>query len=273
MLFGGINDKFTGFVQEVTPHEVAHQWWGHAVGWASYHDQWLSEGFAEFSAGLFLQQAMGKNWRKDYIEFWERLRQRILEKNNFGVAPNDAGPLWMGLRLISPRTENAYQNVTYPKGAYVLQMLRSVMYSDDQDKEFIAMMHDFVESHRNTAATTESFKAVAEKHMTSWMDLGKNGRLDWFFNEWVYGTQIPRYHLEYQTSPAEGKVKLHVTVSQSEVDSQFVMLVPVFADFGNGMIRLGQVSVGDNNSRSVDILVPSQPKKVALNPYKDILER
>ena len=60
MLFGGINNKFTGFVQEVTPHEVAHQWWGHAVGWASYHDQWLSEGFAEFSAGLFLQQAVGR---------------------------------------------------------------------------------------------------------------------------------------------------------------------------------------------------------------------
>ncbi|MGA8152282.1 MAG: carboxypeptidase regulatory-like domain-containing protein [Terriglobales bacterium] len=87
MLFGHINNKFTGFVQEVTPHEVAHQWWGHAVGWASYHDQWLSEGFAEFSAGLFLQEAFGKNWRKDYIEFWDRLRQRILEKNDFGVAP------------------------------------------------------------------------------------------------------------------------------------------------------------------------------------------
>ena len=53
MLFGQINAKFTGFVQEVTPHEVAHQWFGHSVGWASYHDQWLSEGFAEFAAGLF----------------------------------------------------------------------------------------------------------------------------------------------------------------------------------------------------------------------------
>ena len=115
MLFGNIDSKFTGFVQEVTPHEVAHQWWGHAVGWASYHDQWLSEGFAEFSAGLFLQQAMGGDWRKDYIEFWQRLQRRILEKNNFGVSPNDAGPLWMGLRLISPRSESAYQNNTYPE--------------------------------------------------------------------------------------------------------------------------------------------------------------
>jgi hypothetical protein len=277
MLFGQINSKFTGFVQEVTPHEVSHQWWGHGVGWASYHDQWLSEGFAEFSAGLFLQQAVGTDWRKDYIDFWERLRQRLLEKNSFGIAPNDAGPLWMGLRLISPRTENAYQNVTYPKGAFVLQMLRSMMYDPDdkdQDKGFIAMMHDFVESHRERAATTESFKAIAEKHMTKLMDLGKNGRLDWFFSEWVYGTQVPRYHFEYQLAPADGgKVKLHMTVTQSEVDEHFAMLVPVFADFGKGMVRLGQVAIIGNTTRSVDVLLPGQPKKVALNAYREILER
>ena len=275
MLFGQINNKFTGFVQEVTPHEVAHQWWGHAVGWGSYHDQWLSEGFAEFSAGLFLQQAVGKDWRRDYIEFWERLRQRILEKNNFGVAPNDAGPLWMGLRLISPRTENAYQNVTYPKGAYVLQMLRSIMYSpEDHDKPFIAMMHDFVESHRERAATTESFKAIAEKHMSKMMDLEGNGHLDWFFDEWVYGMEVPRYHFEYQLSPeVGGKVKLHMTIAQSDVDEHFAMLVPVFADFGSGMVRIGQVGIAANSTRTVDTLLPSQPKKVALNAYKDVLER
>jgi|HubBroStandDraft_1064217.scaffolds.fasta_scaffold00298_20 hypothetical protein len=277
MLFGHIDNNFTGFVQEVTPHEVSHQWWGHAVGWASYHDQWLSEGFAEFSAGLFLQQAVGKDWRKDYIDFWERLRQRILEKNNFGIAPNDAGPLWMGERLISPRTGNAYQNVVYPKGAYVLQMLRSIMYSpDDEDKAFIAMMHDFVESHRERAATTESFKAIAEKHMTKLMNLDGNGRLDWFFNEWVYGTQVPRYHFEYQVVKSDGgQVKLHMTITQSEVDEHFAMLVPVFADFGNGngMVRLGQVGILGNTTRNVDIVLPSQPKKVALNAYKDILER
>ncbi len=275
MLFGNIDTKFSGFVQEVTPHEVAHQWWGHAVGWSSYHDQWLSEGFAEFSAGLFLQQAMVGDWHKDYIEFWTRLHDRILEKNNFGVAPNDAGPLWMGLRLISPRSENAYQNVIYPKGAYVLQMLRSIMYSpQDQDKAFIAMMHDFVDSHRGKAASTESFKAIAEKHMSKTMDLAGNGRLDWFFDEWVYETQVPRYHFDYQLSPADGgKVMLHMTITQSGVDDHFVMLVPVFVDFGFGMVRIGQVGVAGNSTRSAEVLLPSQPKKVVLNAFKDILER
>jgi len=53
------------------------------------------------------------------------------------------------------------------QGAYVLQMLRSIMYSaQDQDKAFIAMMHEFVESHRDRAASSESFKAIVEKHMS-----------------------------------------------------------------------------------------------------------
>ena len=279
MLFGGINTKFNGFVQEVTPHEVAHQWFGHAVGWASYHDAWLSEGFAEFAAGLFLQQAFGNNWKKDYLEFWERQRKQILEKDNFGIAPNDSGPLWLGLRLVSPRTPLAYRYVTYPKGAYVLLMLRSLMYDDfatggDHEKPFKDMMHDFVASHHDRPASTESFKAIVEKHMTKQMDLQKNGRMDWFFAEWVYGTEVPRYSFKYETSPEEGgKFKVHAEITQSEVDEHFAMLVPLFADFGNTTVRLGQVEVVGNSTRNVNFVLDKQPKKVMINAFKDVLER
>jgi hypothetical protein len=279
MLFGHIDANFTGFVQEVTPHEVAHQWFGHAVGWASYHDQWLSEGFAEFAAGLFLQQAVGPKWQKDYLDFWERQRNRILAKNNFGISPNDAGPLWLGLRLISPRSEQAYQGDTYSKGAYVLNMLRSIMWddnaaSDKHDQPFIDMMHDFISAHRDTPASIESFKAVVEKHITKQMDLQQNGRLDWFFREWVMGTQVPRYSFHYEVQPVDAThIKIRAEITQSEVDQNFAMLVPVFADFGNGMARLGQVAVIGSSTRTVIFNLDRQPKKVVLNAYKDILER
>ena len=279
MLFGHIDAKFTGFVQEVTPHEVAHQWFGHSVGWASYHDQWLSEGFAEFAAGLFLQQAVGPKWQKDYIEFWERQRVRILEKNNFGVSPNDAGPLWLGIRLISPRSGQAYQGVTYSKGAYVLAMLRSLMHAEygsagDPDQAFMDMMHDFMERHRDTPASTESFQAVAEKHMTKKMDLQQNGRLDWFFREWVWGTHVPRYSFKYEVQPADsGKFKVHAEITQSGVDENFAMFVPIFADFGDGMVRLSQVAIAGNSTRPVNFVLDRKPKKVSLNAYKEILER
>jgi hypothetical protein len=278
MLFGRIDSKFSGFVQEVTPHEVAHQWFGHSVGWASYHDQWLSEGFAEFAAGLFLQQATGPKWHKDYLDFWERQRVRILEKNNFGVSPNDAGPLWLGIRLISPRSEQAYQGVTYSKGAYVLLMLRSLMYADqaegNRDQPFIDMMHDFMESHHNSNASTETFKAIVEKHMPKRLDLQQNGRLDWFFDEWVYGTQVPRYHFKYDVLPGDkGNIKVRVEITQSEVDQNFAMFVPVFADFGQGWVRLGQLALAGNSTRVAIFNMDRQPKKVALNVYKDVLER
>ncbi len=279
MLFGQINNKFTGFVREVTPHEVAHQWFGHGVVWASYHDVWLSEGFAEFAAGLFLQQAVGPKWQKDYIDFWDRQRVRILEKNNFGIAPNDAGPLWLGIRLISPRSEQAYQGVIYSKGAYVLSMLRSIMYDDQaaaghHEQAFMDMMHDFMETHRDAPASTESFKAVAEKHMTKQMDLQQNGRLDWFFSEWVYGTEVPRYDFKYDVLEGDGgKIKIRAVITQSEVNDRFAMFVPVFADFGSGMLRLGQVVIAGNSTRTVDFILDAKPKKVAINAYKDVLER
>jgi hypothetical protein len=90
----------------------------------------------------------------------------------------------------------------------------------------------------------------------------------------VYGTQVPRYRFEYQLTPlAGGKVTLHRTITQTEVDEHFAMLVPVCADFGQGMVRLGQVEIEGNPSFSGDVLLPRQPKKVALNAYRDRLER
>jgi hypothetical protein len=51
------------------------------------------------------------------------------------------------------------------------------------------------------------------------------------------------------------------------------MLVPVFADFGKGMVRIGQVGVIGSGTRAVIFHMHSKPKKVAINVYKDVLER
>jgi hypothetical protein len=110
--------------------------------------------------------------------------------------------------------------------------------------------------------------------MTKQMDLRRNGRLDWFFNEWVYGTKVPRYLLKWDVQPGEGgHVKVHAEITQSEVDDQFAMFVPIFGDFGKGMIRLGQVLVVGNSTRAVNIDMDRAPKKVELNWLKDVLAR
>jgi carboxypeptidase family protein/peptidase M1-like protein len=272
MLLGGISTRFTEFIQEVTPHEVAHQWWGHIVGWSSFHDQWLSEGFADFSAGLFLQ--FTEKTSDKYLKYWDRQRQNIVEKNQWGNRPNDAGPIWTGLRLNTYKTQGAYSRLVYPKGGYILHMLRAIMYDRSTgDKLFIDMMHDFVKTHFNQNASTESFKRVVEKHMTPQMDMDGNKLMDWFFNEWVYGTELPRYRLEYTLLPEpDGKVMLKMTLTQSGVSERFKMLVPVYLDFDGKIVRLGEATlIGNSTTPEFKVKLPQKPKRVLVNAFHDVL--
>jgi carboxypeptidase family protein/peptidase M1-like protein len=271
-LFGGIKKGISDFVQEVTPHEVAHQWWGHIVGWSSYHDQWLSEGFADFSASLFLQYTEGGKLDK-YLNFWETQRRTILDKNAFGMRPNDAGPIWLGTRLQTYKTSGAYSRIVYPKGSYILHMLRWMMYDRQSgDQKFIEMMHDFVKTHYNQNATTESFKAIVERHMKPGMDLDGNKTMNWFFDQYVYGTEIPRYRLDYTLTPdSDGKVMLKCTLAQSDVSPNFKMLVPIYLDFDGKILRLGEATLVGSKSTEFQVKLPQRPKRVLINYYHDVL--
>jgi aminopeptidase N len=265
--------SFADFIQEVTPHEVAHQWWGHIVGWSTLHDQWLSEGFSDFSAALYLHLTESKPDK--FLKFWDRARELILEKNQFGRRANDAGPLWTGFRLNTFKNRGAYQRLVYPKGGYVLHMLRQMMWDPKtQDEAFIAMMRDFVQSHFNANASTESFKAIVEKHMTAQMDLEGNKRMDWFFRQWVYGTEVPRYNFTYQLSTQEGKFLVKASLEQKEVSAGFKSLVPLYADFDGKLVRLGQVRItGNTTVPEMTLLLPAKPRRVMINAMYDVLEQ
>jgi len=273
MLLGGDASEFARFVDEVIPHEVSHQWWGHMVGWSSYHDQWLSEGFADFSAGLYLQTT-----EKDpakYLKYWQHARESLTEKNNFGRRAIDAGPLWMGQRLDSYRTQYAYQAVVYQKGGYVLHMLRSLMWdSKEGDRYFREMMQDFVATYTNKNASTEDFANIVQKHMRPSMDLSGDHTINWFFRQWVYGTAIPRYKFDYTLTPdADGKTVLKASLTQSEVPQDFVMAVPVYVDFDGKLARIGSVRMtGNNTNDKLQVTLPKKPKRVLINAYHDVLE-
>jgi hypothetical protein len=269
----GIQTRLTEFVDEVIPHEVSHQWWGHMVGWSSYHDQWLSEGFAEFSAGLYLQfteKDPGK-----YLKYWDHARELLVQKNSYGRRPNDAGPLWMGERLESVRNSGAYNAVVYRKGGYALHMLRYLMRdAKEGDRYFMETMQDFVATYMNRNASTEDFERVVEKHMRPSMDMGDH-TMKWFFNEWVCGTAIPKYKFDYTLTPqADGKVLLKAALTQSEVTPDFVMQVPLYLDFDGQLTRLGSVRVAGNSTNDkIEVTLPKKPKRVLINAYRDVLEQ
>ena len=57
-------------------HETSHQWWGNVVAWRSYRDQWLSEGFADYSGMLYTAAREGpKDGPKDEAELIRQARR------------------------------------------------------------------------------------------------------------------------------------------------------------------------------------------------------
>jgi Peptidase family M1 domain len=259
----------------VTPHEVAHQWWGQTVGFRSYRDQWMSEGFANTSASIFLQATRPKP--DDFRDFWKQQRKLITEKNAEGFRPIDVGPVTMGFRLSTNKTGwGVYQNLVYPKGAYILHMIRMMMWSNkDGDSRFIATMHDFLKTNWLKAATTEDFKAAVERHMSLGMDLDGNHRMDWFFRQYVYGTDLPSYHFEALATQNGDATSLHYKLAQSGVSPEFRMLVPIYLELTDGkVVRLGPVAIKGSDPVEQTINLPKLPaplKRALINYYYDVL--
>ena len=258
------------FWRYVAPHEVAHQWWGHIIGWDSYRDQWMSEGFAEFSASLYVQLTRGN---EKFVDFWEDLRQQIVQATpqTRDRKPYTIGPVTQGYRLNNAKTGGAARFLIYPKGAYILHMLRMMMYKQGQggDTAFQNMMKDFVQTHYNKAVSTEDFKRAVEKHMTKEMDIDKNGTMNWFFDQWVYGTEVPAYKFEYNVSK-DGM--LNGKITQSGVSDNFVMLVPIYLDTGKGWAKLGSATMVGNRSIDIkDLKLPVVPKRMAICAMNDVL--
>ncbi|MGA3130203.1 MAG: M1 family aminopeptidase [Terracidiphilus sp.] len=259
----------------VTPHEVAHQWWGQTVGFRGYRDQWMSEGFAQTSASIFLQMTRPKP--DDYLHFWKEQRELITQKNQFGFRPIDVGAVTMGVRLSSPKTGwSVYQSLVYPKGAYILHMIRMMMWTPQEgDARFKATMQDFVSTYSLRAATTEDFKAMVEKHMAPNMDLDGNHRMDWFFREYVYGTDLPAYHFEGDATPSGDGWNLHIKLTQSGVPPAFKMLVPIYIELADGkVIHLGSANITGDTTMEKSLQLPKLSaaiKKVSINYNYDVL--
>jgi hypothetical protein len=265
------------FVDLVGPHEFAHQWWGHRVGWESYRDQWLSEGFAEFTAALVLQYTGGL---KKSNAFWERSRRWIVMKPRFATVANDeAGPISDGWRLSTFRNRSAAQAMMYSKGAYVLHMLRMLMRdnaTNPPDANFIAMLKDFVAAQADKNPSTKDFQAAVEKHMTPAMDAAGDGKMDWFFRQWVDGTEIPRITQKLETTALDGgRYRIRGSVSQEAVSADFRSMAVLYGESKGEVARIGVIPLKGSQTVPVDLTVslPRPPDRVLVNVLHDVLYR
>ncbi|MGH9487516.1 MAG: M1 family metallopeptidase [Terriglobales bacterium] len=247
-------------------HETSHQWWGHRVGWASYHDQWLSEGFANASALFFQLSEDGENAGLQTLQQW---RQQLQAKGRMGHVHGLDGALWLGQRLSSSQDPQGYQIITYDKGGYVLYMIRQMMLdtrSPHPNARFIAMMKDFTSTYANRNASTADFQRIVEKHMTPAMDVDGNHTMNWFFDKFVYGTGIPhlRFHASWAADGAH--TKLTITIDNP---GGWRGLLPVYMWQGKKYLR-GQIKVVAPRE-VIPIPLGFTPTRVIANQFLDML--
>jgi aminopeptidase N len=178
--------SFPNYPSFFIAHEIAHQWWGQAVGWKNYHEQWLSEGFAQYFAALYAERERGAD------QFVSVLRQ--MRKWAMDLSPQ--GPVYLGYRLGHIRGEGrTFRALVYNKGAMVLHMLRRFV----GDEAFFAGLHDFYATWRYRKAGTNDLRASMEK---------ASGRsLERFFDRWIFGSRLPEVHFSSRISGSELQVR------------------------------------------------------------------
>jgi aminopeptidase N len=193
---------FTDFPDFFVAHELAHQWWGQAVGWKNYHEQWISEGFAQYFAALYAQKTRGEGTFLDMLRQFRR----------WALSESSEGPIYLGYRLGHIRNDSrVFRALVYNKGAAVLHMLRRLV----GDEVFFRALRTFYDEQKFKKAGTDDLQRVFES--------ASGRKLDRFFERWIYESDIPtvRYssavdgstlHLRFEQSAAR-VVDLPVTVT------------------------------------------------------------
>jgi hypothetical protein len=210
----------TFFSELLEAHEVAHQWWGNMVVPVSYHDDWLIEALANYSALLLLERKKG---RKALDTVLDDYRNHLLSTTAGAGSLESAGPIVWGYRLESSLAPDAWRTVTYEKGSWIIHMLRRRL----GDEKFLSLLRDIC-SHYH-AISTDQFRELARKYAPASPDPD----LKIFFDNWVYGTGIPAVKLSYSWRATKLSGTLSGTVVQRDVDQSFAAFVPVEVQTGS----------------------------------------
>ena len=257
------------------PHELAHQWFGDKVSWASYHEQWLMEGLANYCSLMLLERSRPAD-AKLMLDIY---RNSLAAKSKEGKPNVEAGPVTLGVRLSSSHFPNGYEVITYSRGTWLIHMLRCMLRDasrtpqkpDGDDTAFLALLRNLVDRFQGKEITNTDFQQAIEAVLPRSLWFEDRKSLDWFFDGWINGTAFPQLvvsDVKLSRSAAAGNVSGVIRQKSSPPD--LVTSVPVYGLAGEQKIYLGRVFAEGDETRFT-LPAPAGVKQLVLDPYQTIL--
>jgi Peptidase family M1 domain len=265
--------------QSIPAHETAHQWWGDLVTWNSYRDQWFSEGLANYCALMMLQEKDPAGFR----QVMEKYRLDLIAKNKDGVSPMEAGPVTLGVRLLSSRFPEGYEEILYGRGTWLFHMLRTML-NDTQEgrhksqstaskeEPFVRSLRKVRERYQGRSISTGQLLDVFAEDLPPALRYEGKRSLDWFLQGWVNGTSLPRLELKgVKFTPKGGDSVVSGTILQKDAPQDLVTSVPIYAVIaGKQQVLLGRV-FADGEESSFRLAAPAGTHKIVLDPNETVL--
>lgn len=260
--------------QMLVAHEVAHQWWGSAIGAANAKSYWFIESLAEYSAALFTEIVESDGFRKPeqgrkaYLTQVERWRGEVL----------NADPLASVARASTLWSDGGYRAALYAKGPYVFHMLRMTF----GDEKFFEFLNRMGRQLAGQAVVGRDIQQLAEASLGGVDAQGDAYRveLEWFFDQWIRGIGIPEYTFQHSTRRTEdgkyiveGRIDQRVLAGRKKRELagvQFRAMVPITV-LGSDKQDYGTTILVDGPQTPFMFKVPVQPLEVRLNANGDVL--
>lgn len=209
-------------------------------------------------------------------------RKDLFEGIAGSTVSDDAGPISMGWRLANQPTAGADDHVVYGKGIFVLHMLRQLMRDGGQqnpDASFIAMTRDFVTTWSGEYPATADFQRMIEKQIRPAMNATGEGKVDWFFRQWVHGTEVSKLEGDFAVARPGNGYRITGSLTHPGVSSEFRTIVSLYVELegkrGAILAQASAILILGALTRQLDLTVnlPSPPKRALINAHRDVLTR
>lgn len=235
--------------QGLVAHELVHQWFGDLVTCKDWSHLWLNEGFATYYEALFDGH---KNGRDHLLYNLWRDAQTVL-----GV-PNDTTPIvWR--EFDNPSEQFSFR--AYPKGAWVLHMLRSQLGED----LYRRCVRTWLERHAYGVVVTEDFNAVIEE---------LSGRsFDQFFDQWVYHAGRPELEVAYSWDEPTKLARLSVKQTQTVSEKVLLFRFPLPVRFTTPAGVVERTLEIKEKAEDFYVALPAAPKQVRVDPDFTVLAK